>query len=293
MTPICALCDNPTQRISAPPVSIGAPFFESQNLGLAACGYCGVRFVFPRPNDESLTAFYNADGYDCHNPTFGSVGQVRLDIVERFTKKGPLCDFGAGAGRLMLTALSNGWEVCGVEAGGIARASLQRQGLHVASNLPELGLQPNVMTMVHVLEHMTSPGQTLTEIYNTLPAGGILYVEVPNADSLRARLANSPLKPFWTHAPERFLAFPIHLFYFNPRSLRSLLQKVGFSVREMGTMGLGVEELFQPSRPQVTSDSSGSMTPARSLRFQSARNFIKQVFSRFRLGENLYLVAQK
>jgi 2-polyprenyl-3-methyl-5-hydroxy-6-metoxy-1,4-benzoquinol methylase len=293
--PTCPLCGDRFTLIPAPQVAIGHAYFSDDALKLAHCRGCRVRFVNPRPSDSSLNKFYSADGYDCHDPAFGSDPEIRLDIVRRFTSPTRLCDFGAGAGRLLRSAKARGWQVAGIEPG-LSRTKLVAQGFDVVSSLSELRDPVHVFTMVHVLEHLQSPGDTLKKMRKKLATGGMVYIEVPNADSLRGRLADSPLKPLWTHAPERYLAFPIHLFYFNEHSLSRLLKSCGYAILEMGTMGMGVEELFQPSNAPT----NGTPGPANShsngassrSRFQFAKNLIKRGFSRFRLGENLYVVAQ-
>jgi hypothetical protein len=289
----CPLCEAGWKPISAPPVAIGN---FNGDLGLAECLGCGVRFVNPRPSPESLSAFYNTEGYDCHDPQFGSDPNPRLKIIRQFKTSGVLCDFGAGAGLLLNAAKLLGWNVCGVEAGR-SRESLQSSGFNVVTDLSEMEVAPDVFTMVHTLEHLPSPGITLLGVRRKLKDHGLLYVEVPNADSVRARLANSPLKPYWTHAPERFLAFPIHLFYFNSSSLERLLKSSGFKVIKMGTMGMGVEELFQHAPLACNSSNSSAVgreqQSERKPKLLLARKAVKQIFSSFRLGENLYAVAEK
>lgn len=294
LSPSCPLCGDRYKNISAPPVAIGEQHFRDVNLGLSACRGCGVRFVNPRPDDNSLHAFYNSEGYDCHNPLFGSDGKVRLQKIQCFIKGGTLCDFGAGAGRLLKLAEAEGWRVCGVEAGRLARERLNADGYFVVNDLRDLAMTPDALSMVHVLEHLTSPKAILAQVRERLAKDGVFYVEVPNANSLRAHLASSPLKPLWTNAPEKFLAYPIHLFYFDARSLRPLLEDAGFQILEMGTLGMGVEELFA-SRPTESGSSEAAVAPTSAQktppRFQFVRRTIKNGFSRFRLGENLYAVC--
>ena len=296
MIRICPLCEDRWKPIPAPPVAIGHAFFTDSELGLSQCRACGVRFVNPRPSESSLNSFYSADGYDCHNPAFGSDPEVRLNIVSRFMSPETLCDFGAGAGRLLESAKARGWRVAGIEPG-LSRSKLAAQGYAVVPSLKELSEPVHVFTMVHVLEHLQSPGDTLIEMRRKLTPDGLIYIEVPNADSLRGRLADSFLKPLWTHAPERYLAFPIHLFYFNEYSLSRLVKSCGYSLLEIGTMGMGVEELLQPRAAPADGESGPARTslqaPTSRSRFQFAKNVIKQGFSRFRLGENLFVVAKR
>jgi SAM-dependent methyltransferase len=153
--------------------------------------------------------------------------------------------------------------------------------------------------MVHVLEHLPDPGVVLQEVRRILDSsGGAFFVEVPNANSLRARLALSLFRPLWTAHAERYNAFPIHLQYFNATALRHLLEAHRFRILAIGTLGLGVEELFaSPTRPVGTASSSDCTHSPPSQRgsprrMQRTRTAVKRVFSTFRLGENLYAVCR-
>jgi len=287
---VCHLCGGQSKQKPAPPIAIGNDVFHD-HCGLARCAKCKVRFVDPRPSDSQLSAFYNTPGYDCHNPIFSSDPYIRLNIIERFIKPGSLCDFGAGAGKLLECARTRGWTVSGVEPGR-SREQLESQGFNVQEDLTKI--EPtDVISMIHVLEHCPSPVEVLSTLGKKLLPDGVLYIEVPNADSLRARLADSFLKPLWTHAPERYLAFPIHLFYFNSFSLTRLLKKCNYQIVEIGTMGMGVEELFTPAPVSASAPAqSAAAVEAKSASFQPLRKVIKSVMYNLHLGENLYIIAK-
>jgi hypothetical protein len=129
----------------------------------------------------------------------------------------------------------------------------------------------------------------------------VFLVEVPNADSLRARLATSFLRPLWTTNVERYLAFPIHLLYFNAHSLRKLLEQVGFKVLTLGTIGMGVEELRSRPAPsladkteQVANTEQPQNEKSNSARIPSgAKQAIKKLTSTLLLGEQLIAVCRK
>lgn len=283
---VCPLCGGRWKSIPAPPVAIGQSVF-SETFGLARCCSCNARFVNPRPCAEKLERFYNSDEYVCHNVSAASDPHVRLDIVERLRQPSSLCDFGCGSGELLRAAQKRGWDVCGIEPG----APRKHLEFDIYPDLSEMDQQVDVVTMVHVLEHCPSPADTLFHLRKILKPNGLIYIEIPNVNSLRARLGGSFLKPLWTHNPERYLAFPIHLFYFHPFSLRKLLIAQGYKTLEIGTMGIGVEELFT-SKPIVRSDTASSVSSSRNgSRFQFAKNVIKSVLYRSLLGENLYVVA--
>ncbi len=295
-----------------PRVNIGHAHFSSvaSHLGLCRCHACEVAFVNPRPSRALLDAFYNRDDYDCHDPAYEmdiaeSGDTARLDLLEQVAKRGTLLDFGAGAGHLLRLAQRRGWEhITGVELGESAREALVQEGFAVYPDIAKWRLMhqtADAVTMVHVLEHLTEPGAVLDLVADLLDeSGGAFYVEVPNADSLRARIALSPLRRFWTAPVERYCAFPIHLQYFNPRALRRLLEDHHLKIVSMGTIGLGVDELFarpcarRPARQGGVADGALSRPFAHHKtpkRFAAVRSMVKRLMSALRLGENLFAVC--
>jgi 2-polyprenyl-3-methyl-5-hydroxy-6-metoxy-1,4-benzoquinol methylase len=239
--------------VDTPAITIGQSHFGSLqgSLRVCRCHECGVQFTNPRPESALLGAFYNTEGYDCHDPAFDAASSprsdaVRLDLVQSAVEsRSPfLLDIGPGAGHLLRHARERGWRVAGLEVGRPARERLEQEGVTTYADLDAwraAAQQADVVTMVHVLEHMTEPAATLRRVQtDALRRGGVCYIEVPNVDSLRARLAVSFLRPLWRSNAGRYLAFPIHLTYFNHRALRRLLRAQGFEILRMGNIGIGL-----------------------------------------------------
>ena len=89
-------------------------------------------------------------------------------------------------------------------------------------------LPPNLqnadcMILSHVLEHVRDLGPALRAVFGKLRAGGMLYVEVPDATRY-ADCITAPLQDFNTE----------HINHFSLHSLRSLLRWNGFEVRHEG-----------------------------------------------------------
>jgi 2-polyprenyl-3-methyl-5-hydroxy-6-metoxy-1,4-benzoquinol methylase len=305
----CPGCDSSHLRtLKAPLEWIDKEHFAmvEELLRLSRCRRCGLVFINPRPSEQLLTSFYNKPGYDCHSFHFEveqseSDARARFQIIEHFIKRGLLLDFGPGAGHLLRAAKRGGWDVSGIELGQPARESLQREGFEVYPDLTAAeGLRGrvDVVTMVHVLEHLADFSETLAGIGDLLQPEGVFYVEVPNAASLRARLSESFLKPWFTANTQKYLAFPIHLYYFSPRSLTHFLKRHGFEIAELCTLGLGVDELW--ARQQHTADNSAHETATKSLdaknstpAFAGLKKSIKSGMSYLKLGENLVAVCRK
>ncbi|HEY7784608.1 MAG TPA: class I SAM-dependent methyltransferase [Pyrinomonadaceae bacterium] len=310
----CPLCDDRRLKLlPAPPIGIGSEVFApiADQIALNRCLGCHIVFINPRPSEQLLNAFYDRDGYDCHNPHFAanwSEGDLRarFSLLDSYSRGNELLlDVGAGAGHLLRYARRHGWlKVVGVEIGKVAREQLQKEGMTVHEDFDsasDLVGKVDAVTMIQSLEHMPAPQDVLRAIARSLRPEGVFLVEVPNADSLRARLATSFLRPLWTTNVERYLAFPIHLLYFNAHSLRKLLEQVGFKVLTLGTIGMGVEELRSRPAPsladkteQVANTEQPQNEKSNSARIPSgAKQAIKKLTSTLLLGEQLIAVCRK
>jgi hypothetical protein len=73
--------------------------------------------------------------------------------------------------------------------------------------------------MSHVVEHLTDPGRILRDVLQKLSPGGILYVAVPDIDSLQFRIFGK----YWDAINPL-----VHMQYFNEASMSRLLRDSGF-----------------------------------------------------------------
>src|SRR5262249_19506977 len=67
-------------------------------------------------------------------------------------------------------------------------------------------------------EHLAEPGAALDRVTDLLEPGGVLYVTVPDAGSILARMLG---RRWWS-------VLPMHVQYFTRNSLRRLLRERGF-----------------------------------------------------------------
>jgi len=90
--------------------------------------------------------------------------------------------------------------------------------------VPLEGRQFDAVRLSHVLEHLPSPRRSLEKVHRLLRAGGLLWIEVPNAASVERHLFRGHWFP-WD--------LPRHLYHFTPRTLVTLLGEAGFRPRRV------------------------------------------------------------
>ena len=300
----CPACQTDRhERLPTPGRWIGPEVFEPQRelLGLARCSDCGLVFVNPRPGEDLLSKFYGGTTYECHRPDTDAAWQddKATAILERVRKHVPharrLLDYGCGGGFLLRAAREHGFEAVGLDVGSEARRACRAQGFVVAAEPREL--EPgsfDAIVLHHVFEHMPDPRAALGCLSDLLTDRGVVFIEVPNVRSLRARLS-LPWLSRKLGLDERHRAFPIHLWYFEPNTLSRLMAECGFEVTAIETHGLGVDELFY--RPETASAEGSQRLPqrtriARKLIAKPIREAIKRFVYGRALGENVLAVAR-
>jgi SAM-dependent methyltransferase len=191
-------------------------------FSIEVCSECGLGHTLPQPAD--LGRYY---GKAYHGGRHGFTARYcawrRTRMVHRVA--GPaggrnLLDIGCGDGTFLLAAREKGWNVAGTE---MNPSTAREAGLPVWETLDEVRhLAPFAcMTMWQTLEHMRDPRATVAEAVELLEHGGHLFVAVPDAEGMQAKVFGE----HWFH-----LDVPRHLYHFGNRALTRLLETAGLEV---------------------------------------------------------------
>ena len=200
------------------------------------CLYCGLVFVDPVPNPNSLTTHYNAEYYaewaGNQKEKRLRMWRRRLQTIEQYKPSGRLLDVGCATGDFLELAQRNGWHVDGTEyspyAAAFARDLLKTDIFcgHLM-DAPYEDVSFDVVTFWHVLEHVADPIRYLLEAHRILKPSGLLVVAVPNVNDYIMKTAyrivkGRSLKLFSRDDRE------IHLYHFSADTLKQYLHKAGF-----------------------------------------------------------------
>jgi SAM-dependent methyltransferase len=136
--------------------------------------------------------------------------------------QGRYLDVGCGSGAALGVARALGWRVAGIEIDAAAAEKARRftDALHVGDVLsaPFPRRSFDVVTALHVLEHVPDPVAMARRMLDWVAPGGLLIVEVPNAAGLGAALFGRA----WSG-----LELPRHLSHFTPESLARVMGMAG------------------------------------------------------------------
>ncbi len=218
----CPLCDGAR---CVPLLEAADPRRTGMRFLVVRCDRCDFVYTNPRPDADSILAFYDDPGrnqLDLPTPRVSRGDAMCRRLARR--RAGRLLDFGCGDGAFLAEMQRRGWEVAGLDTDEDAvERAIELHGLPV-----ELGTLPNphwnasrfdAITMRQSLEHVHRPLDTLREACQLLTPSGVLMVSVPNFDSLAAG---------WFGPDWYALDLPRHLSHFTPRTLHAILKKAGF-----------------------------------------------------------------
>lgn len=210
------------------------------DFNIASCNECNFKFTNPRPEEERLGEYYKSIDYISHsNTSKGLISKLyklvryytlkkKLKLISKYVSRGTILDYGCGTGMFLDVCKNAGWKTFGIEPDEGARKIASQMGLNIFSNKERtqahIGQQTfDVITLWHVLEHITDLEQSLTFFEEKLNKDGALIIAVPNYTSYDANY----YKQFWSAYD-----VPRHLYHFEIQTIKKLLQPYKFALTE-------------------------------------------------------------
>jgi len=210
------------------------------------CRNCRLRFTQDAPGAASIGAYYQAESYISHSDTNkGLVNQLYhiarkqtltrkrklISSYSRDVKQPTLLDIGAGTGAFVQHMQQHGWKTTGLEPD--ERARQRAAKIHHVELLPIEMLQSipdascDVITMWHVLEHVHALNDCVAQLKRITKPSGFVFIAVPNYTSQDAAIYQS----YWAAYD-----VPRHLYHFSPTSMKTLLERHTFTLRDIKPM---------------------------------------------------------
>ena len=289
----CPVCLNPVTA----PALVGTDFlFEStsKTFTLYSCEACRCLFLHPMPDSREIERFYPAD-YWWNARRSGGLKKLESvyrklalrDHVAFITKAAgnrsvDVLDVGCGSGTLLGLLKHRGFRVTGLdfsaEAAAIAKAE---NGVDVAVGTLEEAHFPaesfDVVTLFHVMEHVTTPRQVLAEVSRVLKPNGVAILQVPNIESWQFKIFGAR----WYG-----LDIPRHVIDYSRNSMLKLLADSGFVVNRIRHFNL------RDNGPALVSSVFPSLDPvSRSVRHRKRNNDESRPVEWFRHLTYLLLVT--
>lgn len=244
---LCPLCASECYRVLFEDIN------RREGLALSAtlveCCSCGMRYLNPAPDAESLGKLYSSGAVDIVDTDLERVSTVSpsrpaasvlrsiLHDVNGLLRGQPhncpdedgmgrsILDFGCHDGCKLSHWYQRGWQVAGVDLNENAIAVARRRflgGRFWCGDLIKLDIQDryDVIRADNVVEHLYEPVVYLSALAKLLKPGGFLRVFVPNGAALSVLLFGRYSYVYW---------LPFHLNFFTQKTLCMALERAGLS----------------------------------------------------------------
>lgn len=176
---------------------------------------------------EELSAYYGDPAYHNHMAP-GALSRPDW-LFNRLSRPAPKTgrrhlDYGCGPGQYMEFMRRSGWETTGVEySDASAAAPRRRYPVVLVSEMDQLADREfDYITMLHSLEHVEDPAESLRRMARKLAPSGSMLIEVPYLECAEFRI-------FGAAAFSMFQA-PVHLQFFSDRGIAAAAGKAGLEI---------------------------------------------------------------
>ena len=197
------------------------------------CPECLLYQKRVRPPYEHYEADYH-DRYAKRREAKIITGMTRLAALTKYTdvREPRTLDVGCSIGASVEASQRMGWKATGVDVSQAAVDYCCEKGLDCYKiddfELPFEDNTFDIVTSWHVIEHVDDVRATLNEWYRVVRPGGLLVLETPDSQCLKARRLGAKYQSFWPFD---------HLYTFTRSNMSSLLQQSGFEVLPSRVLG--------------------------------------------------------
>jgi len=228
---------------------------SKDSFDIIECETCGFKHIIPIPTSEKLDKLYREKFYSSEKPKYFKNAEEDLEwwntaysnyyqLFEKYCPKASrrLLEIGSGPGYFLKRGKEMGWDVLGFEPSKQAREYSIKLGVKVVNDFfttesaNKYG-KFDVVYMNTVIEHLPDPISLIKDAKKVLKPQGIICIITPNDyNPLQNILRNNlGFEPWW-------IAPPQHINYFDFKSIKKLLKKMGFTILE--SLGTFPMELF-------------------------------------------------
>jgi len=247
----CPLCGSARRRVIGRRGGDAHRARRGVETRVVRCCDCGGYYASPTllPNGNPYADESSDDYFRLHDAEQRrGIGRRLAATAEALLgRKGTMLELGCGRGDVLRGARDAGWSVCGIEMTPQFADEAEARGIEVERSDIEsarlLDRQFDAIMFAAVLEHLYRPMEVLRRARRALTDDGVIFIDVPNEDSLALAAGN-----LYMRARGRDWAVnlsptfpPYHVVGFTPASLRRALEASGFDVIELTTVRWGTE----------------------------------------------------
>ncbi|EKD90476.1 MAG: methyltransferase type 11 [uncultured bacterium] len=267
---ICLICKSKTYL-----------FAKIKNYEIYKCLICGFGFT---TNLKKQTGDYHRDEeYFLEEDLFRNIFLKRVRIISKFVKPpAKILEVGCSNGLMLSLFKEKGYEVVGIEISTKASELAEKKGIKVIRQPFEKIIfeeRFDVIIFNHTLEHLSNPLEVLRKAKKVLKPKGILYIDLPNFDSLSAKT----LKGRWP-----LLLPDEHLWHFTEKAFINIFKNLDFKIIYVEKAS-GIWDLENPLKELFVS--------FKGMKKRFFKEFItvksSYIISKMKVGTDLMILARK
>lgn len=209
--------------------------FKKNGFAHSSCASCEHQFVNPMPDSSSVAHWYDTSEHQkAFNLLIERVSEQRKDLLysKRLQQLAEVCEFGSileigcGTGGFLryVREARPATRVYGCDLGAHAVEICRQNGIEAfhsaAEALDYAKYEFDVIALYEVVEHLVDPESVLAAIRASARPGTHLVMSTPNNDGFDFKMLG---KTYRGYMP------PGHLNLFSKKSMRALLERLGFS----------------------------------------------------------------
>ena len=195
----------------------------------------------PQPTLDKLGSYYEFEDYISHTDGKRTLFEKMYHFIKRKAirdkvklinsyqpLKGKILDIGAGTGDFLLGCKNQNWDILGIEPNDKAKGIALGKGIKFGDTIEKLESNSfDVITMWHVLEHVSDVEHQIAELKRLLKPSGTIIIAVPNFKSYDAKY----YKEFWAAYD-----VPRHLWHFSKTAIEKLFDKQNMNLEDIKPM---------------------------------------------------------
>lgn len=169
------------------------------------CTNCEMIYLNPVFKDEHLINHYRKN-HDLQSEIvsndsgfYTSIYTKGLRAIESAVSQGAILDIGCSAGNFLDIALDSGWKTYGVELNEKEASYAAQKGHRIYNQLLESVIFDEAFDAValwDVFEHLKDGHSYLSQIKALLSENGVIFLQIPSADSLAAKMLQEKCQMF-------------------------------------------------------------------------------------------------
>lgn len=244
----CPICGNKTQVLYEN--LYDKDHFVEGKFSMQKCPNCEFEFLSPSLNEKQLTKYYPSDSYYSYHKRSELAIRYHKISAYYFSRKNLLVNFFLfpfesllyhyrifPGKKLLEIGCGNGMQLEIYNQYGLKTAGLEPYGPKLTEREKKLGIERkslknaefkkesfDLIVMKEVLEHIPDQAFALKKSYELLKKDGKIIIIVPNTDS------------FWNKMfGKNWYGYdvPRHLYNYNPKNIRLMLEKMNFKVNNI------------------------------------------------------------